>query len=214
MQAILDHADSEEYRCLLELMLTGGLRIGEALGLALCDLDRKHSVVRVECQLGRDGARTPLKTEESHRAIDIPQQLIRRLLALVAARGALFDPGALVFASRNGTGLERKVAREALKRACNAAKIPSPEPTLHDLRHSHASMLIAMDVSVVDVQRRLGHRKPDTTLRVYAHEWKYREARRSQIGQQLGRLFDERKALPAPAAREARLALPPARAHT
>jgi hypothetical protein len=73
-------------------------------------------------------------------------------------------------------------------------------------------MLIAMDVSVVDVQRRLGHRKPDTTLRVYAHEWKYREARRSQIGQQLGRLFDERKALPAATAREARLALPPARA--
>jgi integrase len=70
-----------------------------------------------------------------------------------------------------------------------------------------------MDISVVDVQRRLGHRKPDTTLRVYAHEWKHREARRSQIGQQLGRLFDERKALPAPAAREARLALPPARAH-
>jgi integrase len=193
-------------------MLTGGLRIGEALGLAVCDLDRKHSVVRVECQLGRDGTRTPLKTEESQRAIDIPPQLVRRLLALVAARGAVFDPGALVFVSRYGTGLERKVAREALKRACNAAKIPSPEPTLHDLRHSHASMLIAMDVSVVDVQRRLGHRKPDTTLRVYAHEWKYREARRSQIGQQLGRLFDERKALPAPAAREARLALPPARA--
>jgi len=82
------------------------------------------------------------------------------------------------------------------------------EPTLHDLRHSHASMLIALDVSVVDVQRRLGHRKPDTTLRVYAHQWKYREARRSQIGQQLGQLFDNRKALPTPRASETRLALP------
>jgi hypothetical protein len=40
-------------------------------------------------------------------------------------------------------------------------------------------MCIALDVSIVDVQRRLGHRKPDTTLRVYAHQWKYREARRS-----------------------------------
>jgi hypothetical protein len=73
-------------------------------------------------------------------------------------------------------------------------------------------MLIALDVSVVDVQRRLGHRKPDTTLRVYAHEWKYREARRSRIGQQLGQLFDQRGVLPAPAARETRLALPPATA--
>jgi len=59
-------------------------------------------------------------------------------------------------------------------------------------------------------QRRLGHRKPDTTLRVYAHQWKYREARRSQIGQQLGQLFDTRKALPSPGASETRLALPPA----
>src|SRR6266508_213475 len=212
MQAVVEGADSERYRCLLELMLTGGLRIGEALGLAVCDLDRKHSVVRVECQLGRDGARTPLKTEESQRAIDIPPQLMRRLLALVDERGQLFNPGALVFASRNGTGLVRKVAREALKRAVKAGRIAAPEPTLHDLRHSHASMLIALNVSVVDVQRRLGHRKPETTLRVYAHQWKYREARRSEIGQQLGQLFGERRALPDPAAGETRLALPPASA--
>lgn len=210
MHAIIDNADTDEYRCLLELILTAGLRIGEALGLTVADLDREHSVIRVECQLDRDGQRTPLKTEESRRAIDIAPLLMRRLLSLVANRGSLFDPDALLFASRNGTGIERKVAREALKRACKAAKIAQPEPTLHDLRHSHASMLIALDVSVVDVQRRLGHRKPDTTLRIYAHEWKYRDARNSRIGQQLGDLFQERRALPP--AREKRLALPPATA--
>jgi hypothetical protein len=41
-------------------------------------------------------------------------------------------------------------------------------------------MLIALDFSVVGVQRRLGHSSPDTTPRVYAHLWKYREAQRSQ----------------------------------
>ena len=69
-------------------------------------------------------------------------------------------------------------------------------------------MLIALDVPLVDVQRRLGHRKPDTTLRVYAHQWKEREARRSQVGQQLSRLFDQPAALPNPT--PTRLALPPA----
>ncbi|MBA3736782.1 MAG: site-specific integrase [Actinobacteria bacterium] len=211
MRALLDGADSERYRCLLELLLTAGLRIGEALGLAVCDLDRTHSLIRVEYQLGRDGTRTPLKTKESRRAIDIPPQLMRRLVALVAERGALFDPGALVFASRNETGVVRKVAREALKRAVKAARIAPPEPTLHDLRHSHASMLIALDVPVVDVQRRLGHRKPDTTLRVYAHQWKEREARRSQVGEQLGQLFDRRRELTA--RNVTPLALPPARSH-
>lgn len=210
MQALIAGADCEQYRCLLELMLASGVRIGEALGLTVGDLDREHSLIRVEYQLGRDGTRTPLKTAESQRSIDIPPQLTRRLLALVADRGALFDPNALVFASRNGSGLERKVAREALKRAVKTAELAAPEPSLHDLRHSHASMLIALDVPVVDVQRRLGHRKPDTTLRVYAHQWKEREARRSQIGKQLGQLFETR-ALP-PAARETRLALPAATA--
>lgn len=210
MQALIACADTEQYRCLLELLLAAGLRIGEALGLVVSDLDRTHSLIRVEYQLGRDGTRTPLKTAESRRAIDIPPQLTRRLLALVAERGALFDPAALVFASRNGSGLERKVAREALKRAAKKARIAPPEPSLHDLRHSHASMLIALDVSVVEVQRRLGHRKPDTTLRVYAHQWKEREARRSQIGERLGQLFAEPPALPA-AASPSRPALPPAR---
>ena len=131
---------------------------------------------------------------------------MRRLFALAAARGALFTPEAFVFASRDGAGVQRKVAREALKRAAKAAAIPLPEPTLHDLRHSHASMLIALDVPVVDVQRRLGHRKPDTTLRVYAHQWKQRDARRSQIGEQISSLFDPPAALPAPEQQ----ALPPA----
>jgi len=189
MRALLAHADSERYRCLLELMLTSGLRIGEALGLTVADLDSEHALIRVEYQLGRDGSRTLLKTEESRRAIDIPPQLMRRLLTLVTERGDRFNPHAFVFASRNGTGLERKTARAALDRATKAAKLAAPKPTLHDLRHSHASMLCALDHHLVAIQRRLGHRKPDTTLRVYAHQWRYHEAQRSHIGNQLDQLF-------------------------
>jgi integrase len=192
MRALLAHADSDEYHALFELLLASGLRISEALGVTVADLDTRHFVIRIEYQLGRDGTRQPLKTDESRRAIDIPPQLMRKLLKLVDDRGARFTPHALVFASRTGTGIERKVAREALKRAATAAKLPKPHPTLHDLRHSHASMLIALDFSVVDVQRRLGHRKPDITLRIYAHEWKYREAQRSRIGKQIGELFSDR----------------------
>src|ERR671935_953473 len=79
MQALIGGADCAQYRCLLELLLATGVRIGEALGLAVCDLDREHSLIRVEYQLGRDGTRTPLKTAESQRSIDIPPQLMRRL---------------------------------------------------------------------------------------------------------------------------------------
>ncbi|MGH3008534.1 MAG: hypothetical protein ACRDLM_03900 [Gaiellaceae bacterium] len=91
-------------------------------------------MIRAECQLGRDGTRSPLKTEESRRAIDIPPKLMRRLVALTRER--------------------------------------------------------------------------DTTLRIYAHEWKYNAARRSQVGRQLGELFEDRRQLTAPERKP--LALPPA----
>jgi len=161
----------------------------QALGLTVADLDRRTSMIRIDYQLARDGTRTPLKTNESRRAIDIPPLLMRRLVERVEQRGDLFTKNAFVFASRNGTGLERKTARAALQRAATAAELDAPHPTLHDLRHTHASMLIHLDISLVDIQRRLGHRKPDTTLRIYAHQWKYREAQRSEIGKQLGDLF-------------------------
>jgi integrase len=189
MRALIDSADSELYKCLLELLLTSGLRIGEALGLTLGDLDPSDSLIRVEHQLARDGTRTPLKTDESQRTVDIPPELMRRLLALITDRGDRFSPNAFVFATRNSTGLERKVARGALDRAVKNAGIAAPKPTLHDLRHSHASMLIALGYTLVDVQRRLGHRKPDTTLRVYAHQWKHHDAQRSEIGRRLHELL-------------------------
>ena len=75
MRSLIAAADGEQYRCLLELLLTAGLRIGESLGLAVCDLDRQHALIRVDYQLGRDGSRTPLKTDESRRALDIPARL-------------------------------------------------------------------------------------------------------------------------------------------
>jgi integrase len=208
MEALLAHTEEPQLRLLYELLLTSGLRIGEALGLTVQDLDFAGALIQVECQLGRDGHRTRLKTPESRRAIDIPPGLMRRLRAQLMQRGALADPEALLFASKSGSGLERKVVRAGLTRAAKAARLPSPAPTLHDLRHSHASMLIAMDISVVDVQHRLGHRKPDTTLRVYAHQWKLRDARKSSIGAQVGELLQPRRA--ELHARQQR-ALPPAR---
>lgn len=44
-----------------------------------------------------------------------------------------------------------------------------PTVTLHALRHTHASQLIAAGLDVVTVSRRLGHSNPTVTLNVYAH---------------------------------------------
>ena len=50
-----------------------------------------------------------------------------------------------------------------------ADNIGQPDVTFHALRHTHASQLIDAHVDIVTISKRLGHAKPDTTLRVYAH---------------------------------------------
>jgi len=48
-------------------------------------------------------------------------------------------------------------------------RIGMPEITLHSLRHTHASMLIAAGVDILTISRRLGHANPTTTLNTYGH---------------------------------------------
>jgi integrase len=43
------------------------------------------------------------------------------------------------------------------------------EVGFHNLRHTHASQLIDAGVDIVTISKRLGHSKPDITLRIYAH---------------------------------------------
>jgi len=47
-----------------------------------------------------------------------------------------------------------------------------PEVTFHALRHTRTSQLIDAGVDIVTISRRLGHAKPDITLRIYAHLFK------------------------------------------
>ena len=58
--------------------------------------------------------------------------------------------------------LSRDWARACKSRACRACQF-------HALRHTHASALIASGMDVVAISKRLGHKSPTTTLRIYAH---------------------------------------------
>jgi site-specific recombinase XerD len=126
MQALLAASKTLQMRCLFELLLSSGLRIGEALGLTAADLDHLNSIIQINHQLDRNGNRTPLKTAESQRAIDIPPRLSRKLRALLQQHGTLTNPEAFIFASRNQTGLERKVVRNHLTRATKQAQLALP----------------------------------------------------------------------------------------
>ena len=74
---------------------------------------------------------------------------------------------ALLFADIEGAPLSTVASSKAWGNF--AASIGIPEVTFHALRHTHASQLIDEGVDIVTISKRLGHAKPDITLRIYAH---------------------------------------------
>ena len=74
---------------------------------------------------------------------------------------------AFVFGTAEGQVRDPDRITQDWKRFASARGVP--KVTLHALRHSHASALIASGADPVTVSRRLGHGSPVVTLSVYAH---------------------------------------------
>jgi integrase len=137
-----------------------GLRVSEACGLRVSDIDFLRCVIHPKVQY-RD---RPLKTA----ACDAPIPIPRDLKDMIAASVARYPSTHVVTSGKTG-----RCNPCAVQLAVAAAreKVPGlPETvTFHDLRHHLASMLFASGVDVVRVQHRMRHATAATTLRLYAH---------------------------------------------
>ncbi len=174
------------HRPLFELVAETGARKGEALGLVWREADLDACTVTFTCQLGRSGRREPLKTPRSRRCVEITPALAASLRAhrLASAHSGEHD---LVFSTPTGAGLDHRGVLRVLESAAKRAglggqrdrdgRVIVPAPTLHALRHSHGSALIAAGWDIEEVSARLGHADVTTTLREYTHA--YDAARRS-----------------------------------
>ena len=54
-----------------------------------------------------------------------------------------------------------------MKRGCKNTGVKRIR--IHDIRHSHASLLIDMGIPIIEIRDRLGHEKIETTLNTYSH---------------------------------------------
>jgi integrase len=161
------------------LALGTGMRRGELLALRWEDIDFAKATLRVERSLESTKAglrfKAP-KTKYGRRTITLPATVITELRGVWKAqqeqRLALglgkAPEDALAFADLNGDPLDPDSISKAFKSAAKAAGAP-PALTLHGLRHTHASALIAAGVDVLTISRRLGHGSPAITLAVYGH---------------------------------------------
>ena len=94
---------------------------------------------------GEQYFQTP-KTEKSKRVVNIPQSLYKELQDYVASMA--IEPDERIFY------FQKSGMRSEFKRA--TARSGLPEIRIHDLRHSHASMLIDMKFSIKEISDRLG----------------------------------------------------------
>jgi integrase len=162
---------NEKHRLIFRVAAETGCRIGEVLGLAWEDIDVTAQAITFVFQLDRHGKRVPLKTARSRRVLEITPRLAGELRKHRVASGDT-APDALVFVRGTGRGHDhRNIGGRVLARAVERAKISPPAPTFHDLRHTHASALIAHGWDIESVSARLGHRDVATTQRIYIHEF-------------------------------------------
>jgi integrase len=85
---------------------------------------------------------------------------------------------ALVFPAPDGAYQSPRAFSTRWRYTVERLKLPAV--TWHSLRHSHASMLIDAGIDVVTISKRLGHAKPDITLRVYSHLFTQSDAKAAE----------------------------------
>jgi integrase len=144
---------------LYQLLVFGGLRIGEALALQIGDIDlveRQIHVQRSQVNGGRLvqlGATSDGKSERADRWVDLTAGLVQVLGPLVAGRGK----GEWLFTRTDGkTMLPQATARPRFQRNLKRAGLPAVR--LHDLRHTCGSWLLAdPNVAEAEVAAHLGH---------------------------------------------------------
>jgi integrase/recombinase XerD len=144
-------------RALLELLYGTGARISEAVGLAVDDLDRGQSAVR----LAGKGGKQRVVPVGSFALAAVEEYLVRGRPALAGQARAGVRGGALFLNVRGGR-LSRQSAWAILRTAAERAGVPE-ELSPHTLRHCFATHLLDGGADVRVVQELLGHASVTTT---------------------------------------------------
>jgi integrase len=152
-----------------------GMRRGEVLGVRWRDIDldaRRVSVCQALVSVAYQVSISDVKTGTSRRAIDLDPDVVEVLRNWLAVRTEECDgaaPGAddLVFVKADGESMHPDIFSQLFDRT--VAKLAVPSISLHDLRHTHATLLLKSGVHVKVVSERLGHANIAFTMNVYQH---------------------------------------------
>lgn len=157
--AIMDKQDSW---MAFQILFWTGMRIGELLALTPADFDFQACTIRINKSYqrleGKDIITDP-KTVKSNRMITMPEFLSEELESYIGMLYGLNENDRIFQISKSYLHheMDRGVKLSGVRRI-----------RIHDLRHSHVSLLINMGYSAVAIGERVGHESVEITYR-YAH---------------------------------------------
>ncbi len=175
LQAFLRAAAGHRLFPALWLAAMTGMRRSELLGLRWSDLDLKRSRLSVNRGLvavGYELHESRGKTKNSRRCIDLDSTTIQVLEAWHALQSAEAtatgtDQLGWMFTTADGQPVHPHALSQAFERIARRAGIKVIR--FHDIRHTHATLLIAAGVPIKVVSERLGHASPAFTIETYQH---------------------------------------------
>lgn len=178
-------AENGESALAWRVLSVTGMRRGELLALRWRDLDFDHGTVEVRRSLtiiqekGKPAYLHEGTTKTGHsRKVELDAETLAALRSYRAQRGTLAldlaRDDAVIFGKidgswRNPTNFSRLFVDQLKRARRGLGDEVLPMIRLHDLRHTHASLLLAAGEPVKVVSERLGHASPNITLTVYQH---------------------------------------------
>jgi integrase len=159
-------AAPEPLRTILIIMAVLGLRIGETLGLRVCDVDFAKHIIRVRQSV--DAATRTVSTAKSPASsadLPMPKELEAYLRVQLSRHDGKSE---LLFTNRRGRPFSANKLREKQLHPL-LVKLGIPRGGFHSIRHGVASALLADGVTPAVVQKQLRHSDPRITLGIYGH---------------------------------------------
>ena len=159
---------SLSYIC-FEVLYWTGMREGELLALSPADIDLDNKTISINRTYqrieGKDVFTSP-KTRKSKRKIPIPDFLCQELSDYIQSRYML-DADERLFP------VTKSYLSHEMIRGCKNTGVKKIR--IHDIRHSHASLLINQGCDALMLADRLGHEKVSTTLNTYSHLFPHKQ---------------------------------------
>ncbi|MEG0304903.1 MAG: site-specific integrase [Oscillospiraceae bacterium] len=173
-------ADKPQSHAAFQVLYWCGLRVGELLALTKADIDFTGKTISVNKSYQRiEGTDiiTEPKPPKSNRVVAIPESLCEELKTYL---DKLYDKkeGARIFP------VTKHYLWHEIDRGCKASGMKRIR--VHDLRHSHASLLIELGFSPLLIAERLGHENIETTLNTYSHLYPHKQAELAEKLENIG----------------------------